>query len=264
MASSPFDPNGPGIYPGTVADFWAQYGVTSPTSPYTTPSVTSPIPSSPVGSVGGPGYTQPGAPVPGATTPPIPGQPTTTTPTPSTSQVPPSGGNLKDPAYAAQFVAYWADQPGANPSLKRDPNYWINKITSGELGPDEKYIISKFMIPEGGSAGGGGISNAPFGQFNQAFSAPTSEQALNSPGMKFALDQAKRAVESSAAAKGTLLTGGTLKALAGYEEGTALQGYNQLFNQQNQLYNTNYNVWRNNQNDTSNWLYNLAQLGKPA
>lgn len=64
------------------------------------------------------------------------------------------GGNLRDPGYASQFVSYYANQPGANQSLTRDPNYWIGKITSGELGSDPNYIISKFMLPEGAPAGG--------------------------------------------------------------------------------------------------------------
>jgi hypothetical protein len=71
----------------------------------------------------------------------------------------PAGGNFRDPAYASQFVSYYANQPGANPSLKNDPNYWIQKIASGELGSDPNYIIGKFMTPEGAPAGGAGSSS---------------------------------------------------------------------------------------------------------
>lgn len=67
---------------------------------------------------------------------------------------PPAGGNFADTNYASAFVQYYANQPGANPSLKNDPNYWIGKITSGELGTDPNYIIQKFMTPEGAPAGG--------------------------------------------------------------------------------------------------------------
>ena len=107
----------------------------------------------------------PGAPAPVPVPPPATGTPTG----PDASKQPavPSGGNLRDPAYARQLVAYWATQPGANPSLGRDPDYWINKITSGELGTDENYIIQKFKTPEGapaGSGGGpGGMGNLPPG-----------------------------------------------------------------------------------------------------
>ncbi len=45
------------------------------------------------------------------------------------------------------------------------------------------------------------------------------------PGYQFAFDEGQRAVQSSAAAKGTLLTGGTLKELARYGTGVADQTY---------------------------------------
>jgi hypothetical protein len=45
------------------------------------------------------------------------------------------------------------------------------------------------------------------------------------PGYQFAFGEGQRAVQSSAAAKGTLLTGGTLKALAQYGTGVADQTY---------------------------------------
>ncbi len=89
----------------------------------------------------------------------LPETPATTPATKPAAATKPSGGNLRDPDYATQFVNYWSAQPGVNPSLARDPNYWVQKITSGELGADENYIVSKFMTPEGapmGSGGGGG------------------------------------------------------------------------------------------------------------
>lgn len=71
------------------------------------------------------------------------------------------GGNLRDPGYASQFVSYFGTQPGVNPSVRTDPNYWIGKLTSGELGSDENYIIQKMMTPEGPPAGGGGNAARP-------------------------------------------------------------------------------------------------------
>lgn len=68
------------------------------------------------------------------------------TPTPTG---PPSGGNLSDPGYAAQFVAYWGAQPGANPSVKNDPNYWIGRFTSGAFGNDQQYAVQRMLMPEG-------------------------------------------------------------------------------------------------------------------
>jgi len=50
------------------------------------------------------------------------------------------------------------------------------------------------------------------------------------PGYEFAFGQGQRAVQSSAAARGTLLTGGTLKALARYGTGVADQLYGNTVN----------------------------------
>lgn len=91
-----------------------------------------------------------------------------------------SGGaptlDTKDPASVAAYVSYYAGQPGANPSLKNDPNYWIQKISSGELGTDPKYIIGKFMLPEGAPAAGGqygGAAQANFGAPPSPYAPPT-------------------------------------------------------------------------------------------
>jgi hypothetical protein len=91
--------------------------------------------------------------------------------------------------------------------------------------------------------------------YGQSFQQPTEQDALNSPGLQFALKQGQNAIESSAFARGTGLTGGTLKALERYGTGTALQGYNDVFNRNLSQFNTNYNLWdrqRNFVNDTQN------------
>lgn len=66
---------------------------------------------------------------------------------------PPSGGNLSDPNYAAQFVAYWGNQPGVNPSVKNDPGYWVGRFTSGAFGNDQQYAIARMMQAEGAPEG---------------------------------------------------------------------------------------------------------------
>jgi hypothetical protein len=87
--------------------------------------------------------------------------------------------------------------------------------------------------------------NAPapfqYGQFQMpaAFQAPTAEQAAQTPGYQFALQQAMNAMQSSAAAKGTLLTGGTQKDLANYAQGLASQTYQQTYNNALTGYQTN-------------------------
>lgn len=64
------------------------------------------------------------------------------------------GGSHQDPAYVDSFIAHMGQQPGVNPSVKNDPNYWKGKISSGELGTDQNYWSQKMMTPEGAPAGG--------------------------------------------------------------------------------------------------------------
>lgn len=63
------------------------------------------------------------------------------------------------------------------------------------------------------------------------FVAPTADQALAAPGTKFALDQARAGSEASAAAKGSVLSGGFQKSLGEYLENVAGGLYGNTFNQ---------------------------------
>lgn len=104
------------------------------------------------------------------------------------------------------------------------------------------------------SASGPGLA-APF---NANFVPPTG---TDDPGFQFALEQGQQGIERSAAAKGTLLTGGTLKDLAKYTTGAALQNYDQAFRRGLDTYGTNRDTfWGNNGNLTRN-LGGLAQTG---
>lgn len=88
-------------------------------------------------------------------------------------------------------------------------------------------------IPQGDSSGASS-SMAGLG------SSPADIMAQD-PGYQFRLDQGLQGLQRSAAARGTLLTGGTLKALDRYNQDYATGAYQNVFN--------------NN--------FNLAQLGKP-
>lgn len=71
----------------------------------------------------------------------------------------PTGGNINDPAYLDQLLAYYGQQPGVNPSVTNDPGYWRQAVASGRFNGDEGYLIQRFMQPEGapeGSTGGSG------------------------------------------------------------------------------------------------------------
>ena len=61
------------------------------------------------------------------------------------------------------------------------------------------------------------------------FEAPSFEQALNEPGYQFREKEGQRALEQSAAGKGLLRTGGTLKDLLNYGQQFAAQEYQNVF-----------------------------------
>jgi hypothetical protein len=193
---------------------------------------------------------------------------------PTAASGPPSGGNLSDPAYAAKLVAYYGAQPGADPSLTNDPNYWIGKITSGELGPDQGYIVNKMQTAwQQPAVGSTPSAQAPapsalaqyvnppptttftpppaptYTAYNPGaaptpttYTMPTEAQAQATPGYQFAVDQGNLGLQRSAAAQGGLLSGGALKDISAYNVGMADQNYNNLVSQGlaiNQQNNTN-------------------------
>ena len=94
------------------------------------------------------------------------------------------------------------------------------------------------------------------------FQAPTIEQARAAPGYQFGLEQGEGAQQASAAANGTLLTGGTQAALDQYGQNYADTNYNNVYNQALQTYGTNYNVWANQNASEYNKLASMAGMGQ--
>lgn len=79
------------------------------------------------------------------------------------------------------------------------------------------------------------FSYAPFGE---KFTAPSADEAANSPGYQDAIKQAQQALARSAAANGTLLTGGTAKALQQQAVSYANQNYQNVYNNSLTKFNT--------------------------
>ena len=71
------------------------------------------------------------------------------------------------------------------------------------------------------------------------FSAPTIAEARAEPGFQFALDEGRRQMEASAAAKGIGRTGGTVKRLIGYGQEMADTNYGNVFNRNKTIFDTN-------------------------
>lgn len=94
------------------------------------------------------------------------------------------------------------------------------------------------------------------------FEEPTAEQARQTPGYQFGLQQGEGAQQASAAANGTLLTGGTQAALNQYGQNYADTNYDNVYNQALQTYGTNYNTWANQQASEYNRLAGMAGTGQ--
>jgi hypothetical protein len=96
---------------------------------------------------------------------------------------------------------------------------------------------------------GGGAGGAGFGSLWAT--VPTEQDAMNMPGLQFSLDEANRAMQAGAAAKGTLLNGRVQQAIGASNVQNALSmGYLPLANLQNGV----------RQQNTGN-LLDLSKLG---
>lgn len=93
------------------------------------------------------------------------------------------------------------------------------------------------------------------------FTAPTAEQASQTPGYQFQLKQGEDAIQNSAAGKGSLLTGRTMADLNNYAQGTASTNYQNTFNNDLTQYNSAYNTFQNNQNNQYSRLMGMSGLG---
>ena len=207
-----------------------------------------------------PAPANPGA--PGATTSPFSAltptgaQPTSTTQTTPGSTggtpFPNAGGGWNQfatspgtPQYAlqqafAQGLTGQAAVDAANSSLGLQPPNSISYGSDGTYGLPNGYYVAPNaanngaldLISRGGSSGG-----------TSGGSTSSQLQSLeNTPGYQFTLQQGEQGVQRSAAANGTLLTGGTLKALAGYDAGLASQTYQNAVNNALGLYQTGLNA----------------------
>lgn len=197
-------------------------------------------------------------------------QPQATIPDPSQPSAPTAGApsitNPNDPAQVRAWFQWRASQPGADPILQNpqgidyytkqtldnggltDTNYWTNKSTLAQYGG---------AVGAGGQGGFGSLTAPYAGSYN----LPSLGDLQNMPGYQASLDAASKAVNTNAAARGLLNTGGTAKALQDAAIGTASQQYYNLANLGQNAFNTNYGIFRNNANDPWAKYLDLAKLG---
>lgn len=137
--------------------------------------------------------------------------------------------------------------------------YWGDAVVSAGLGGRGKSGLSG---DTGGSIGGVGTGSlvSPIGQFTP----PTAEDALNSPGVQFALQEANRIGQNNAAARGTLLNGRFQQALGASNIQNALGAYGDVYNRAANTYGINFNTQTRNQDAPYQKFLSLADLGQRA
>jgi hypothetical protein len=140
-----------------------------------------------------------------------------------------------DRNYVMQQLANWYASQGLTPTGPgtgpTDINYYADKVleTGGwtnqtaQGGNNIGYWTNRIAGDASGAGGGGGTADASGGD-------PTADLA-NTPGFQFRLDQGLQGLQRSAAARGTLLTGGTLKGLTRYAQDYASNEYQNRVNQ---------------------------------
>lgn len=193
---------------------------------------------------------------------------------------------LKQNGVNAQYVDH-RGQPSAD-------KLWINgrmvDVVGSSDGPDAHWAYTDvtdkhYAAQNGGSAPTGGSTSLPggFGSLAQGwdqsfqspgdFKAPTMEDATNSPGFQFRLKEGLGALERSAAAKGTLLTGGTLKDINSWAQDYASSEYDKVYGRalgENNLqygrawneYGMDRDTFYRNQDNTYSRYMGLAGLGQ--
>lgn len=98
----------------------------------------------------------------------------------------------------------------------------------------------------------------PNNPLQQRFTMPTLADVRNAPGYQFQMEQGNQAINNSAAAKGGLLSGATLKDLLSFSQGLADTTYGNQFDRALTTFKTNYSSAA----DNANRLSNLVQTGQ--
>lgn len=159
-------------------------------------------------------------------------------------------------AGAAQSAAQLQAQSQANSLAEQQREF---NITQGNLAPFLKAgtagvnTLSQLL-----STPGQGLLTPWTGTFQ----APTAAQAAATPGYQFLAGAGTGAIQSSAAGAGNLLSTGTLKSLAQFNQGLADTTYSETYNRAFNQYLQQYNQFQNNQTNEFNRLASISGLGQ--
>jgi len=108
------------------------------------------------------------------------------------------------------------------------------------------------------------LANGGLPAWSGSFQAPTAQQAEQTPGYQFQVQQGDQALQNSAAARGGVLSSGTAKNLEAYNQGLASTDYQQVFNNSLTQYQQAYNEYQQNQLNQFNRLASVAGVGQTA
>lgn len=159
---------------------------------------------------------------------------------------------------------------GANASGKASKEYIdALKQAQGSLqGSEDKALGNLNPYLDAGKSATGTLSDmlstpgkGLLENWTNTFQAPTAEQAAQTPGYQFQLKAGQDAIQNSAAAKGGLLSGGTLADLNKYSQGLASENYQNTFSNALSQYQNAYQSFLNNQNNTYNRLAGMSGQG---
>ena len=121
----------------------------------------------------------------------------------------------------------------------------------------------QYGLGTGGTANGSGVGQGSLLQpYGQTFSAPTGLTEQNDPGYQARLQLGTDALQKSAAARGSVLTGATGKALDSYAQDYASNEYGNVYNRALNTFDTNYNAYNTNQTNQFNKLASLTGSGQ--
>lgn len=156
-------------------------------------------------------------------------------------------------ALKAQGITLVRNAAGIPGKIKLPNGQVVDVIQGAGSGLNRK----QWLTGDGGGAGMGTLNQ--FGQgmgfMTAPFVPPTAAEAMASPGTQYALDEAMRAMQNSAAAKGTLLNGRTLQA-----ELNAIS--NNAAGQYGDVYNRAFQTFTRNQDAPFQKYTTLADLGQ--
>ena len=149
----------------------------------------------------------------------------------------------------------------------RASQQYINALKDAQkslLGTEQQGLANYSPYLQAGAAAGGlltGNLSQLTAPWTGSFTAPTAEQAAATPGYKFQLQQGEDALQNAAAARGGLLSGGTLAGLNNYAQRVASTNYQNTFNNALTQYQQAYQTFRNNQQDAYSRLLGVSGLG---